>query len=308
MATINVEWLNQNSGRAYPFREDMQLRPTVDGELLGDYRLPNSAILDMSMATNFETQPEVYLSAYTMAGGVVTAAISDASDGTVLAVASAAYDPDTLHMPVNFNGVGKHDDIRGTIVFGSLVSIWETLPDGVYRFTPEEAMFEPRCVRPSVPCVSGLYLTDPIGSFESKRLRGDVALIAGNHIRLEYDEARNAIWIHADATYSFNQKCSCEADDQNPVLAVNGINIQNVVIEGDGECVNVETSEGRIRITDTCSKPCCGCAELTFLNQKTNEITTSIGKLETFSEDLRDKLNDFILNLMLSEKGTVRYV
>lgn len=307
MATINVEWLNQNSQRAYPFQEDMQRRPEINGVLMDAYRLPNNALLDFALATNFEIQPQVYLRSFTLGGNVATISIADVSDNTILAVASVVYG-DERQYPVNFTGVGKHDDIRGTVVFGALEDISNALPDGVYQFTPAETLFEARCVRPSVPCVSGLYLTDPINSYESKRLRGDVALIAGNNIRLDFDEENNAIIINADATFAFNQKCSCDTDNREEVLTVNGISSQNVVIEGDGACVNVEVSEGKIKITDTCSKPCCGCAELTYLNQKTNEITTSIGKLDSFSQTLSDKLNEFIRNVLLSDSGTLRYM
>lgn len=307
MSIINIEWLNQNSQRAYPFQEDMQCRPIIDNILLDNYKLPNNAILDLIITTNFEVQPKIYLKTFTLAGDIATIAIADTADDTVLAVASTTPSDD-MYTPINFSGVGKHDDIRGTVVFGDITGIKAQLPDGIYHFTSEETLFEARCVRPSIPCVSGLYLTDTIGSYESVRLRGDVALIAGDNIRLDFNEKDNAIIIHADASLSYNQKCDCNAYENEPIYTINGINAQNVVIDGDGECVNVVTADGKIKITDTCSKPCCGCAELTYLSQKTNEITTSIGKLDSFSQNLSDKLNDFVRNVIISEKGNIRYL
>jgi len=290
MSTINVEWLNQNSQRNYPFRENMLLRPSMDGELMDAYRLPNGCILDMVVATNFDPQPEVYLSAFTLAGNVATAVLSNAANDEVLAIASVSQG-DEDQTPVNFIGYGTHDDIRGTVVFGDLKLVGEFLPDGIYRFPSSESLFETRCVRPSIPCVSGLYIKGPLTTDEAPRLRGDVALIAGNNVHLEYDLDNNAIIINADNNYAYNDKCDCATGDNRvEVRSINGVSMENVVIEGD-DCVHVETSNGRIRITDKCSKPCCGCSELTFLNQKTNEITTALGRLDSFSQELSARVD-----------------
>jgi len=212
------------------------------------------------------------------------------------------------YSPVNFSGLGVHDDIRGTAVFGNLSRCLESYPDGVYSFEPGETTFEARCVRPSVPCVSGLLISSSTGSYESKRLRGDVALIAGQNVRLEFDEKDNAIIIHADARYGLNDKCDCEAkDNRRQIMSVNGISAADVEIEG-GDCVKVEKREGRIIISDTCSKPCCGCAELTFLNEKTNMITTSIVKLDALSQQLGFKLDEFERNVLLSSMKNATYM
>lgn len=308
MSTLNAEWLNQNSQRAYPFQEDALRRPRVDGVLLGAYAIPNGLLLDLVMATNFDEQPRVYVSSLTMSGSLVALALADASDGTVLASVSAPVSDDGI-VPVNFTGVGKHDDIRGTAVFGNLARVVERLPDGVYSFDAAETSLEARCVRPSIPCVSGLFITDTAGAAESFRLRGDVALVAGQNIRLDFSERDNAIIINADGRYGFNDTCDCEvADRRTQIRTVNGISVADLVIEG-GDCVSVEQKgPGRIVITDTCSKPCCGCAELTFLNQKTNEITTTIGKLEQFSQELSGKLDNFINNVLLSNRSLSQYI
>lgn len=307
-SVLNVEWLNRNSQRAYPFQEDMRRRPIIDGSPMNDYAIPNGLLLDFIMATNLDPQPQAYVSTMTFAGSAVTLVISNVEDGTVLATVSTAFTGDEDWIPVNFSGSGRHDDIRGTAVFGNLAKVAESYPDGIYSFTSDETMFEARCCRPSVPCVSGIYLSDATGSQSGTRLRGDVALVAGQNIRLDYDESRNAIIINADNRYGFNDKCECEtADHRQPVLTVNGISTPAVEIEG-GDCVKVEKKEGRILISDTCSKPCCGCAELTFLNQKTNNITTSIDKLDQFSQLLHDRLEDFIRNVLLSDISVTQYL
>ena len=307
-APFNAEWLNQNSRRAYPFRENTRRRPTIDGTLVEAYALPEGCILDMVVATNFDPPPEVYLSAFTLSGKVATAVIArTGSDGQedVLAAASVVQGSEDF-TPVNFVGSGIHDDIRGTIVFGDLTSVGESIPDGVYRFTKEETLFEARCSRPSAPCVSGLYIGN-INASRAPRLRGDVALIAGDNIRLEYDENENAIVINADSNYAYNESCACEDDPRSQILSINGMSVSAFELVSGNECISITTSDGKVKIEDKCSTPCCGCAELAFLNQKTNEITTAITKLDAFSSVLASKMESLNVNSLITKQGRLAY-
>lgn len=311
-APLNVEWLNQNSLRAYPFEEDMRLRPSADGAVMAGVRLPSSAVLDVLLSTGEDAQPRVYMSSFTLAstpGGMsATAVFADASDGTSLAVAACLQPGGVSWSAAPLSGTPDHEDVRGTVVFGDLERTGSLLPDGIYSFEAAESLLEARCVRPSLPCVSGLYVADASGSWGSRRLRGDVALVAGRNVRLDFDEEHNAIVVNADARYGFNDDCGCADEDARvQVRTINGISAKDVVIEG-GDCVKVTASEGRIRIEDTCSKPCCGCAELAFLNQKTNMITTAIGRLDSFSQDLDARLGEFVRNVLLSDGNFMKYV
>ena len=307
IGTINVDWLNGNSQRSYPFREGMLRRPYVGGAAVSELALPNLAVVDMAMATNFDPLPDVYRSSWSLSRLSVSAVLSRVSDGEILAVAAAKLDGAGEYSPVNFSGTGVHDDIRGTLVFGDLSRLAEDLPYGVYDYPASETLFERRCVLPSIPCVSGIYVKDAYDGGETVRLRGDVALVAGDNIRFEFDEASNAIVVHAEPNSEYSEKCGCSGMDcRQEVLTVNGVSTPSVVIEGDGECVNVSTSEGRIRISDTCSKPACGCAELTFLNQKISEVSSAMGKLEDYFRTLDGRLTELRVSAsaLLSDSGT----
>lgn len=291
--TINIDWLNGNSQRAYPFREGMLRRPYVGGAAVSELALPNLAVVDMAMATNFDPLPDVYLSSLSLSRFSVSAVLSRVSDGEILAVAASRLEGAGEYSPVNFSGTGVHDDIRGTLVFGDLSRLADTLPYGVYEYPASETLFERRCVLPSIPCVSGIYVKDAYNGGETIRLRGDVALVAGDNIRFEFDEASNAIVVHAEPNSEYSEKCGCSgADSRKEILTINGVSASNVVIEGDGECVNVSTSGGRIRISDTCSKPACGCAELTFLNQKVGEVSSAMNRLEDYFRTLDGRLTE----------------
>ena len=259
----------------------------------------------MVISTNFDPRPDVYLSGLTLSGNVVTATLSRVSDGELLAVASAAQ-VDEYRIPVNFTGVSGHDDIRGTIVFGDLAEVGKSIPDGIYSYASSETVFEARCVRPKVPCVSGIYIGD---STTAPRLRGDIALIAGDNIRLEYDEDNKAIVINADSDYRYNDVCNCGMDDaRDSIKTINGVSLKNVEIVGDNACVDVKVEGNRVVISDKCSKPCCGCAELTFLNQKTNEIATALSRLQSFSSELSGKVSGLISNEFTAQQGRITYI
>ncbi len=55
----NLEWLNLNSLRAYPFKEDASLRPV---NVVGDIRIPNSLVVDMILTIPSDEDVSVYLS------------------------------------------------------------------------------------------------------------------------------------------------------------------------------------------------------------------------------------------------------
>ena len=59
---------------------------------------------------------------------------------------------------------------------------------------------------------------------------------------------------------------------------------------------------GVIRLTDECAKPCCGCAETTFINQTINDLQASVNSLAGNVSSLGDRLTAFITSYVLSRK------
>ena len=90
---LNQEWLNQNSTRNYPFREDLSLITNEDPDL----RLPNSLMVDFVMMIAGET-PRIHLSNLTLASSFISFTFKDMDD-VVLATTNIntntynTYDP-----------------------------------------------------------------------------------------------------------------------------------------------------------------------------------------------------------------------
>lgn len=298
--TRQTEWLNQNSLRNYPIREDAQRRPHLsDGSVLGEFILPNYLVTDFIMTVGSEVSTSVYLMKLAVIGNAVTFVLG--SGGSTCASVYVDKSSHTTNRGYEFSGVGDYSDAKGCLVVGDLDRLSEDLPDGVYNFDEAETVFEYRCIRPSLKKVASICLQDPTSGYVSKKLRGNVKLIAGQNISLKFDEEKNAIWINADGNAGYNEICDCGSD--TTVKTINGISVQNVALVGD-DCVSVSTSGRTIKISDKCSKPCCGCAEIDFINEKISQLNTSVRKLDTYANALDTRMTELQGAYVQSDTGS----
>lgn len=297
--TIHLEWLNQNSLRNYPIRENAQRRPHIqDGTVLDDFVLPNYVITDFVMTVDSEQPLDLYLMKLALVGDSATFVIG--SDSGVAASVYVEISNHTANNAYSFSGLNDYDDAKGCLVIGDLARLRDDLPDGIYNFDKEETLFESRCIRPSIKRVSSISIYDPITEYSSKKLRGNVRLVAGSNIIFKFDETRNAIVISAAKNEGYDEPCSCGAD--TTVKSINGISTEDVTLIGD-DCVEVSTVGHTIRIKDKCSKPCCGCAEIDFINEKISQIVTAMNKLESYSSLLEMRLTEIQNSYVQGDQG-----
>ena len=295
---IATEWLNQNALRNYPFREDCGLRPNDSaGNLIdGGWRVPNYFIVDAVLGVHgADYDPTVYMKRLSVIGGSVTAVFADAAGDDAFTVSATADDKYK-----DIAGVGSFIGTRGVIRFGDLKRFFDETPDGQYSFSLDESLLEPTCVRPSVSGVRSLSAEDASG-YSTMGLQGDVKLVAGDNVHIKYDRATNALIISADPNSGYTDSCDCSDDEIRCIRSINGIRTEDVTIVGD-DCVNVTTKNGVITITDTCSKPCCGCAETAFINQTVNDLQSSVRTLSSNADLLADRITTFVNNYLLSRK------
>lgn len=286
--TSQIEWLNQNSLRNYPIRENANRLPTIEGVYdTSMFVLPNYVVVDFVMSLSSELSNEIYISRMSLVNGSITFVISGE-----LGLVSTVFVDGKTHSPnstYQFAGVNEYAGSRGAIVIGDISNLSDDLPDGVYEYSKENTLFETRCVRPSIRNVASLAIYDTMSGYRSKKLRGDVKLIAGNNVSLKYDAEKNAVWISADSNAGYNDACDCGSE--TTVKTINGLSVENVVLEGD-DCVDVRTDNGVITISDKCSKPCCGCAELDFINDKISILNTALMKLDTFANTIDRRITE----------------
>lgn len=294
---LNVEWLNQNSQRSFPFKEDVSL---ISNDNDG-FRLPNYIFVDFVMSMPADASTQVYLASMLVVGEFVSFMFMDGANNLIASM-SVKY---TQHVPYqSYNIIGstsQYDDVRGKVVLGDLSKFRNDVVDGTYLFTLATAEIEPCAIRPDLRGVRTITLTD--GTVDSEPISGKVKLIAGSNAQLTYDAALNAIIFSALSPVdgSYNEPCDCnDYLVPEPIRTINGIPIENVELTGDGKCVEVTKDGNKLVIKNTCSTPCCGCTELEFIKTTIDLITSNIGKLETYYSRLNERLEQFITNALLS--------
>jgi hypothetical protein len=299
---IATGWLNENSLREYPFHEGCGLRPEDSAGIMvdGGWTLPNCLIVDMSICIDgSDFDPYLYLGQMSVIGGSVTLVFCRRDGERVMslyATASGHVKNDAYQI----SGTGSFSDARGVICLGDLDAFFSETPDGLYTFSPEETRIEPTCIRPSVSGVRSIRAVDQTG-YTSLRMSGDISLIAGENIRLDYNPSDNSLKISADPNSGYSEDCDCDVSASTFVRSINGISVDNVEITGD-DCVSVDVDSGIIRVSDKCAKPCCGCAETAFINQTINDLQTSVGTLTGNVLSLGGRLESFINSYVLSRK------
>ena len=300
---IAVEWLNQNSLRNYPFREDCGLRPNDSaGNLISDgWRLPNYLIVDLVLGvTGAPYDPTLYLRRMSVMNNYVILTFADAAGEEAFTVSSEASN---TNKPVSISGTGSYTGATGTIILGNTARLFEETHDGIYDFDISESLIEPTCIRPSAAGVRSIAVIDG-GGYTTKGLVGDVKLVAGDNIHIKYDVSRNAIIVSADPNSGYTDGCDCNGEDLNVIRTINGISTENITIVGN-DCIDVETEGNILKISDKCSKPCCGCAETAFINQTVNDLRSSVATLSANASALSNRITEFVDNYLLARKTLV---
>lgn len=290
-------WLNSNGYRAYPLRETVSRYAVLDGSVRPDVQIPNSIIVDLILSLAGAAAVRVYVSKVALIGGFLSLEFKDADGVTVCTTAINTADH-TRYDAYPLVGVGTYEDARGSIVIGDTTQLHTAFPEGNFDFSLATAELEPSVIRPDIRGVRSIQV-DNNGEV-SARLTGHVRLVAGQNIRLVPLPEQNAIRIDAIDANRFADACECEDTFQLPcITSVNGISIANLQIVGS-DCVVVERVDNKIKITDKCATPCCGCVELELLSKALDTQADQMTRVINYSDNLRDKLEQFINNVLAS--------
>jgi len=293
---ILPEWLNENSLRAYPIKEDCP-RTAVDADGM---TLPNYVLVDFVLTVGLDIPVQVYLKQLAIIGNLLTLAFHDQADVAV-ALLSVNLDTHAPNAGYSLTGTGTYSDVCGRVVLGDLTTLKTDVPEGLYNFTLAATEMETTTIRPDVRGVRSLQISQ--AGTDSQYIYGHVKLVSGANTLLTYVPAYNAIRIDALSGDGLTAECDCGSIGQaNVVKTINGIAVEDFNIIGDGSCVSVTTSGNTITITDTCSKPCCGCPELEFLTDSLKVLDVTVTNLQTYSLRLAERIDNFVTNFILTIK------
>jgi hypothetical protein len=312
----NVEWLNENAGRAFPFREDSLL--TDESSAI---TLPNFLFVDFIFVVPADVSAFFYLKTLAFVSGQITAVIANDSD---IDVASITVDLDT-HSPndvYDVVGIGEFADARGRAAFGDLSDLGSFVPEGTYSFDSANVTLEDRVVRPDLRSVRSLQVFDLQGGL-SDPISGVVRLVPGANIKLTVVPetvslipdpvtgtpvpvvtAPAGVRIDAIADPDFNEECDCETTFPQPpcIRMINGVppdDTGEIILEPEDDCIQISPGGGNIvTIDDNCCQPCCGCKELEFITNNLLLAKETIRKLEDILDQTRTRQENFYNNVL----------
>lgn len=307
----NISWLNHNAARSYPLADD------ADGiDTSGSFRLPTDFLLELDLpihagldvdpARFFIKHVGVYATGYFLTVGYQPVS-GDAVDVATCLVPRASHTENRMYA---LGGVEPYEDSVGKVVIGKLDSI-DKESAGFWNFTLAQGRLDPDAVRPMIRGVSSIIVVN--GTEESQPLRGDIVLEAGSNIQLSVSGAGGdspTIRIDAINGEGLSEECVCEGQTtpRSPIYTINGIKPR---IDGEftlvsGDCVSFEAVTNGIRMVNTCSKPCCDCADLERITRDLERFGEQVEAVVAFSNDLRSAVNTMdqvVLGSRLGDRG-----
>ena len=291
-AFFNAEWLNSNTLRSYPLAEHASKK-----DITNTIVIPDSFIVEMNFS--------VPIADVVLSGNVFLYKLSILGNAYLIEFACRYNDEThsiaTVSIPVTgFTDYTRYDVINnsdsilpetyGAVVIGSLKDI-SALPGGVYEFSPDGGALDPDCIRPIIQGVSSITIEQ--GGQRSNKLRRSIVLRAGNNIRLSTilnPSGGYTIQIDAipDGTSFGSSNCECTQAEAPCIRTINNIapdSQQNFTILGD-DCLTVSPIANGVQLNDKCSKPCCGCVELTEVIRALKSLENTATTLDSFMQRL----------------------
>jgi hypothetical protein len=307
---VNLQWLDHNSARRYPLAFDASAK-----DVTGEFTLPDEFLVGLYLpihvsinvqASHFTiSRVGVYGTGYTVSIGY-----DDGSTITEVAAASIDRATHTPNKPYVLRGLGEFYDSIGQIIVGGLDGI-NAQPPGLWTFDLVGGRLEPDGIRPQLRGLSSLRIQN--GDSLSDPIVGDVILRAGRNSRitpiLESGEDPVVVFDAIEGE-GLNEECVCSADltAATPIRTINKIPPTadgNFTLLGS-DCVEFEAIDNGLQLTDSCSKPCCGCRELetvTAAMENFGQQATTLNNLIVNLEARVTQMDQSVLASKLSDRG-----
>ena len=304
-AIVNTGWLNENSLRAYPLSEEATRRDDSDS-----YSLPNDFIVDFVMPVNSALNyipGNFYVSQITIFGTGITIELSywTGSVASVVGSVSLQVSSFTANKTYLLTGENDFEGVVGKLVIGTLDTI--LLQVGSFTFTLAGGRLEPSVIVPDMRGITGFRVLD--GDDIGELFQGDIAFEAGSNFRITKADFSGVTVLTFNAIDGEGTiaECVCAGDiaDIGPIRTVNGVAPDaqgNITLIGD-DCLvpQPQADENSIKISDVCSKPCCGCPELETLVEDQKRMRDQVQTLENLASQLEGNVN--VMQTLLSMLG-----
>lgn len=299
---FDIDWLNQNSQRRYPLHEDAGLL-----DVSGTFKIPDEFIVDMIWPVHADSTVDPAL--FHIAGvGVFGTGVTVALGYNGAVIGSVSIDAGSFSRNQTFiiQGTGAFFDTVGKIVIGSLEAVRKSA--GSFSFNVSNGRLEPAVIIPDVRGVSALYIKN--GNELSDPFQDDVILQAGKNMLINkipgFAGEPDRIIFNAIEGVGLNIGCDCDENKELPCIkTINGLGPNNsgdfTLLEDD--CLKLDEIANGLQLRDECAQPCCGCAELTVVNDALNFMTQQVVSLENLASRLEAAIQTIEINLLVSKTG-----
>jgi hypothetical protein len=270
-----LDWLNQNSLRAFPLADTATRRDVTGGQ-----EMPDELIVDLTL-------PVAYRAGYDAAGFHVQE-LTVFGNGLVIKIGYGgiwgsgtwATEPELVaqvmvpatHVPYSsyfIAGAGAFSDTVGRVTIGHVEKTLK-MAGLAMLFDVDGGRIVPTCIRPDIRGVSSLRVRN--GSDTSARITGAVILTAGSNFRLRYS-APDEIVLDAIDGAGLDEDCDC-ADTADrplppPIRTINGISpgVGGVFTLQSERCISITPATNGLVLEDICSTPCCDSEDLRKLQE-----------------------------------------
>jgi hypothetical protein len=274
MARSNVEWLDSNNDRAYPFKENVTLSN-------GEVTLPKDFIVD-AIFSGADEAVRYRLHYVEIGTGFIQCGLGD-NNGNFLGVINVS--PTAPKHTVQFLQPNDDQPVRGRVVFGNGISTVAAFESKRHFFGFSSTELEPSVLVPA-PAPSGVATLRKEGDNQDNHVfTGDVVLQEGDGISIMPIPLINGFRIGASRVYQV--ECADDLADlsrcANCIKYINGLPPDaagNFNILGT-EFIQVTTvpGESRIEISFIGDVDCCcgACDEVEQLKTNVTELTQTVG-------------------------------
>lgn len=284
----NLQWLNHNSQRSYPLTDRASKT-----DVTGTFTIPDSFLVGMYFPLPLNISGQIASAGWQSAyiSQIVSATthyvITLSIDTTPVAQCSVPKSAHTRNTTYPLYGINEFYQAIGHVTVGLLDEI-EALPGGQFVFDRNSGEVEPDVIRPFLQGVTSLQALN--NGVYSEKIYGDVVLVAGENMRIHFEEAivddktEKHVVFSAISGENLNQPCVCEISDDAPcITSINGVttNTGNFNIAPNG-CITTTNIANGITFADICAEPCCGCNELDALTNQINRFGDGITTLQNF--------------------------
>lgn len=286
MSFVNLDFLNQNSLRAYPLRAE---NPKIDTS--GVFVIPDGLIVDACFSISSDITKRVFISRLTWSDPLLTIEISDELN-TLVCTFVVNRNTHTENQTYYAAPSAAYAGASAKLTIGSVDTLFTT-PSGTFQFTLSNTEFEPTTVVPSVIGINRLVFNDQFGNTNS--VTGDVLLEARQNLRFTYDSLNNKLILDAGDGLGLNQACN----NPTPIRTINGVSPDN---DGDffftsENCLTISEITNGLNFDDKCSQTCAGCDEVSTLTDRQVQMESDLLLLRDYYNSLLSALATYQANV-----------